>query len=119
MKRDLDLIRRILFQVEEKGQVRGNVTLEIPGWTPEEISHHVWLLQDAGLLEATDLSNMRTFDVRPRKLTWAGHEFLDAARNDTVWRKTKELVKEKGGSIPFEVLKGLLVKGAASLFTFS
>ena len=119
MKRDLDLVRKILFQVEEKGQARGLVDLEIPGYPPEQIAHHVWLLQDAGLIEAQDLSTSLGFDYRPKKLTWVGHEFLDAARNDTVWRKTKELVKEKGGSIPFEVLKGLLVKGAASLFALS
>jgi hypothetical protein len=24
------------------------------------------------------------------RLTWQGHEFLDAARNDTTWRKARE-----------------------------
>jgi len=119
MKRDLDLVRKILFQVEEKGQARGFVDLEIPSHNPEEISHHVWLLQNAGLIEAQNLSTNRGIDYRPSKMTWLGHEFLDAARNDTVWRKTKELVKEKGGSVPFEVLKSLLVKAAASLFALS
>lgn len=120
MKRDLDLIRKILFQVEEKGQPRGWVDLQIPGYTAEQIAHHVWLLQDAGLIEAQDLSNFEAaLDYRPEKLTWAGHEFLDAARNDHVWSKTKEVIKEKGGSIPFEVLKGLLLKIAGSLFALS
>lgn len=40
-------------------------------------------------------------------VTWAGHEFLDTARNETVWTRTKELVKEKGGSASFEVVKAL------------
>jgi hypothetical protein len=116
MKRDIDLVRKILFQVDEKGQPRGWVDLEIPGYAPEQIAHHIWLLQDGGLIEAQDLSHLGALDYRPKKLTWAGHEFLDAARNDTVWNRTKEMVKEKGGSIPFEVLKGLLLKVAASLF---
>ena len=32
-----------------------------------------------------------------------------------VWNKAKEIIKDKGGSIPFEVLKGLLLKLASSL----
>jgi Hypothetical protein (DUF2513) len=119
MKRDIDLVRKILFQVEEKGQPRGWVDLAIPGYTPEQVAHHVWLLHDAGLIEAQDLSHTGAFDYRPKRLTWAGHEFLDAARNDTIWNRTKETVKEKGGSIPFEVLKGLLLKVAASLFALN
>jgi hypothetical protein len=119
MKRDMDLIRKILFQVEEKGQPLGWVDLEIPGYAPEQIAQHVRLLEEAGLIEAQNLSTMDGFDYRPKRLTWAGHEFLDAARNDTVWNRTKEMVKDKGGSIPFEVLKGLLVKVASSLFALS
>jgi hypothetical protein len=45
-----------------------------------------------------------------------GHEFLDAACNETVWKKTTEIITDKGGSIPFEVLKDLLIKGVATLF---
>jgi len=29
---------------------------------------------------------------------------LDAVRNDTVWTQTKDLVADKGGSVPFDVL---------------
>jgi hypothetical protein len=45
-------------------------------------------------------------------LTWQGHEFLDAARNDTIWRKaTGKLVAVTGGT-SLEVLKELLIAGA-------
>jgi hypothetical protein len=43
-------------------------------------------------------------------LTWEGHEFLDAARDDTRWSKAKKLVQEKGGSLMFEALKAVLVQ---------
>jgi hypothetical protein len=119
MKRDMELVRQILLEIEEKGPPLGIVDLSIPGHDAEEVSFHVVLLRDAGLVEAQDLTTMHGFDVRPRRLTWAGHEFLEAAKNDTVWNKAKEIVKEKGGAIPFEVLKALLVKLTSSLFGLS
>lgn len=116
MKRDMDLARKILLAVEEKGGTRGGLDLDIPGHAKDEVSYHVQLLAEAGLLEAQDLSTMHGFEVRPKRLTWNGHEFLEAARNDTVWNRAKEIVKEEGGSIPFDLLKALLFKLASGLF---
>jgi len=116
MKRDMDLVRTILLTVEEKGPPRGFMQLDLPGYDPETVSHHVLLLGEAGLLEVLNRKLLNYFEVMPKCLTWAGHEFLDAARNDTVWNKAKEVVKEKGGAIPFEVLKVLLTKLASSVF---
>ena len=73
-------------------------------------------MAEAGLIEAKNTTTMQNFSWRPTGLTWQGHEFLDAVRNDTVWRKTTALIKEKGGSVPFEVIKALAVKVAGSLF---
>ncbi|MCF6156805.1 MAG: hypothetical protein E3K36_16555 [Candidatus Brocadia sp.] len=36
-------------------------------------------------------------------------------RNETVWKQTKEIVKDKGGSLPFEVLKSLAIEFAKKL----
>src|SRR5262249_20412628 len=117
MKRDMDLIRAILMNVEESDESPlGWTNLNIPDHRPEMVSYQVLLLTDAGLVESNDLSTLEGLDVRPKRLTWAGHEFLDAARNDTIWNKTKHVVKEKGGAIPFEVLKALLIKMTAALF---
>ena len=56
-------------------------------------------------------------DFRGEPLPDVGrHEFLDAIRNDTVWNKVKATVKEKGGAIPFEVLKLLAIQAAKSVF---
>lgn len=117
MKRDMELIRTILFQIEKKGEnPKGLVELDISSHSAEVVSHHVLLLQEAGLVDALDLSTRAGFRMKPKRLTWAGHEFLDAARNDTVWNKAKEMVRDQGGTIPFEVLKGLLIKLVSSLF---
>jgi len=107
----MDLVRNILLQIEEKG---GNpyktIDLDIPDYSKEDVSHHVLLLRDAGFVEAYDLSDSVAFIVKPERMTWAGHEFLDAARNNIVWNHAKEIANEKVGTIPFEVLKLLLIK---------
>jgi len=38
-------------------------------------------------------------------LTYGGHEFLDAARNDTVWEKAKTAVVKSTGVLTLEGLK--------------
>jgi excisionase family DNA binding protein len=107
MKLDLELARQILEQVEEKSNGQRPVHLVISGYRTEEISDHVRQLHRAGLLEATDRSTSeRECYWVAVDLTGEGYEFLDAIRNNTVWNKLKETVKEKGGSTSFEVVKG-------------
>lgn len=51
-------------------------------------------------------------------LTWEGHEFLDAARSDTVWVKATSTIGQQVGSAGIEVLKALLqatIKGMIGL----
>src|SRR5215208_2731090 len=116
MKRDMELVRKILLETEQYAKGTGWVNIEIPGYSSEDVSYHVKILGEAGLLAAQDLTTHNGFCWMPRSLTWEGHEFLDAVRNDTVWVKTKNVVKEKGGSVPFEVIKELAVRFAGSLF---
>jgi hypothetical protein len=111
----MELVRTILMQTEASDELGGWMDLEIDGYPHNAVVYHVKLLAEAGLLEAQDLTTMGGVEWKPKGLTWAGHEFLDAAKNDTAWNKTKEIVQDKGGSIPFEVFKALLIKVAASL----
>jgi Hypothetical protein (DUF2513) len=116
MRRDMDLARQILQQVEEKASGQGLVKLDIPEHSEEDVSYHVMLLKEAGLMLASDDSSMGHFKWDAQRLTWQGHEFLDAIKNDTVWNKVKETVKEKGGAIPFEFLKALALHIAKGIF---
>ena len=108
MKRDMDLVRQILVEVEKwPHQHRGVLAFE--GRSHEEIAYHVKLLCQAGLMEAIDATSTSGLNWIPRSLTWEGHEFLDAARDDTRWNRTKALVKDKAGAVSFEIKKQLLV----------
>jgi hypothetical protein len=59
MKRDMDLIREILFKIEDAPEATGIgwVDVNIEGRSHEQISYHVVLLAEAGLVEAQDLTN--------------------------------------------------------------
>ncbi len=108
MKRDLELVKKILLAIE--AQEKPNPKFSIAGYDEEVVSYHIKLLRDAGLIEAL-VNEMMDWKIRaiPKRLTWEGHEWLDLARNDKVWTKAKKLVASKGLEIPFNIL-GLLLK---------
>ncbi|QHJ00089.1 DUF2513 domain-containing protein [Xylophilus rhododendri] len=107
MKRDMDLVRRILLATAElppEGQLKG---LDgVP--QPEFVIHAIWLAE-AGLVRAITsdkaLSSEYAFILR---LTWAGCDFTDAIRSDTLWAKAKSTVLKPSMSFTFDVLKDWL-----------
>ena len=102
MKRDMDLIRAILLEVE-KSTSPGGCQINLPGHSREELYYNAQLAQEAGLIEARFLPNADAFHVL--RLTYAGHEFLEMARNDTLWVKAKETVTKNTGTLTLEGLK--------------
>jgi hypothetical protein len=61
------------------------------------------LAHEAGFIDARFLPGSTDFHVL--RLTYDGHEFLDAARSDTLWNKAKENVITKTGTLTLEGLK--------------
>jgi hypothetical protein len=107
VKRDMDLIRAILLEVE-KAQYDSParcIDLDIEGRSREVVSFHVMLLDEAGLIIAGSFKNTH----KPVRLTWDGYEFLDAARDEKLWDRAKGLVGQ-AGAMAFEVLQQVLVK---------
>ena len=117
MKRDMELVRKILLETEAASHSPIEwIVLNIEGYDPACISYHVKIMKEAGLIDAENLTTLSHFEWQPKSLTWEGHEFLDAVRNETVWAKTQEVVKSKGGSVSFEVLKELAIQTFKSTF---
>jgi hypothetical protein len=110
MKRDMDLARQILLQIEAAPYDGKWVDLSLPGHSDEEVTYHIMLLAEAELIEAINLSSHSGISWKPKRLTWAGHEFLEASRDESRWEKAKSIIREKGGGIVFSILKDLLVK---------
>ena len=108
MKRDMDLIRSLLIQIEE-----GSST-SLDAYTEEQnkqILYHKNLLIEAKLAHGMPLyGNDRLQKVIITDLTWEGHEFLDVVRDAVIWQKTKEKVeKELGGSTTIVIIKELAI----------
>ena len=113
MKRDMDLIRKILLKIGEYNGDDALQDIQIEGYTPEEIAYHVYLLENAGLIEGKVLFCIDS--VKPSgyaifRLNWNGQEFLDACRNEGIWVKAKEKLKSIGGDAPIEVFKALIIE---------
>ncbi len=90
MKRDMDLVRAILIEMEKWTPGQDGGEIEVQGRTPEEITYHLGLMHEAGLIKAINASSHDGEAWLPLKILWDGHEFLDAARSDTVWAKAKQ-----------------------------
>jgi acyl-CoA synthetase (AMP-forming)/AMP-acid ligase II len=117
VKRDMDLVRKILLEIEASPEDSwdSDEDFEIEGYDHETVMRHIGMLHEAGLVQALDASTMGGVAFIPRRLTWDGHEFLDAARNEQVWTRTKATIRQHGGSVPFEVMKALLVATGKSM----
>ena len=99
MKRDMDLIRKILFYVEDNyiaGQIWiSEITIE--GYDANVITEHVLLAYENGLIQnIKDISSTDQMMYFVGNLSNAGYDYLDKIRNDTIWNKTKRIIKEKG-----------------------
>ena len=113
MKRDLDHVRKILMNFEEKEDEQMERGIEIEGYESSIISYHLLIMDEAGLLRCERSYSKATFDrvikVYPFSLTWKGHEFLSTAKNDGLWSKAKTISMKQAGILSFELLKELLV----------
>ena len=120
MKRDMNLVREILLWATDQDASGVNANPTIVGYSADQVSHHVHLMSQAGLVEAAVTTALS--DPGPTALllsvTWAGHDFVDAARDNTIWNKAKRKVLSSGSSFTFDLLKDVLVllaKGALEL----
>ncbi len=109
MKRDMELIRKILFKIEDTVDNTAKHNLTIEGYTMEQVAYHCAILYEGGYIYGYKpqygSNNIYSFCVG--RLTWEGHDFLDKIREDTIWNKTKETIKEKGLPLVFDIVKSV------------
>jgi len=118
MKRDMDLVRKILLAVEElPPTIVQPRTLSIPDASDPIVNEHVHLLDEAGLIEAIDASTRGSAAWIPMRLTWEGHEFLESMRNESVWNKAKSELASRGLGFSFDLMKAALLTAAKHLLS--
>jgi hypothetical protein len=81
------------------------------GYSDNEIDYHLTIMLEAGLFTGASHSRSGHYYplIMPTRLTWQGHEFLDACRDEGRWIKAKDIFKQAGG-VSFEVAKEVLVR---------
>ncbi|MGI5873506.1 MAG: DUF2513 domain-containing protein [Bacillota bacterium] len=93
MKRDIDLLRDILLQIENAPAGKSIDDSDIAGseYDPDIIRYHIKLLYDAELIEGHEIpmagSALPGYVIS--SLSSDGFDFLDAIREKTTWEKIK------------------------------
>jgi hypothetical protein len=115
MKRDMDLVRTILIELIEQPSDGVLSELHVEGHSDDEVSYHVRIMHERGLVEAEDTSHFEAKCWIPTHVTWEGQEFLASVRDETIWTKAKSIVSKNTGALTFEALKialAILIKQA-------
>lgn len=107
MKRDMDLVRKILLEIEDKYVSTAIFNLKIEDYDTETVAYHCKLIYDAGLITDCKIQyadgGICSFGIG--SLTWDGHDFLDKIRDDGIWSKTKDTIKKKGLPLLLDTIK--------------
>ena len=106
MKRDWELVRSILGQLETLDPDNLLRASDVAGADARIAAHHFQLLFEAGLIDVLETTLMPNGGyVTATRLTWDGHEFLDNIRSDTIWNKVKDRISREGVGWTFAAIK--------------
>jgi len=107
MKRDMEVIRKVLIAIEEQYVDVAIYNLEIDGLDMQTTAYHCKILHDGGYISdfGAQCADDELYSFGVSSLTWQGHEFLDAIRDETIWKKTKSTIAKKGLPLVIDVVK--------------
>lgn len=108
MRLDIDLLRHLLFEIEEKdipgeytalkleNAVKGFESKYNEYWDRAR-NEHLYILLRAGFIEAKHREdNGDNHFVFPIRLTWEGHNYLNSIRSSDMWSEIKSKLKSAG-----------------------
>lgn len=112
MKRDWDLIRDILIEVETRSDNDRNglqyKTDPKKSDSENAKAAHAILLAKSGFLDGIESNTLDgTRRLLAPDLTWQGHELLDTIRSKPIWEKVKSTAEEKGIELTFDAVIAL------------
>jgi len=122
-KRNLDRMREILLKLESDDLEESDA-----GWMwtrdedffSKEDNYQIVLLVQGGFVEVHEHRTLASVVPDMLRITFAGHDYLSAIRDEGIWNKTKTAVAETGGSAGLEIVKAIamgLVKQKLSIHT--
>ena len=79
MQIDMELIRKILFKIEDTIDNIGKTNLQIEGYSKEQVAYHCAILYEGGYIHACNIQygSNEVYSFSVGRLTWEGHEFLE------------------------------------------
>lgn len=118
MKRDMELVRKIMFKIESDYEGVLLRAPQIEGYDKIVVAEHCRLLFEYGFVDeykpiGADGAPVLTFLVG--NLTWEGYDFLEKIHQDTVWNKTKDVITQKGLPMILDVVKDVSATVIASM----
>lgn len=122
----MNLIRDLLLFHESDG------SSVYPTATPEAIrQHHIMLIDGEFIHASYEKSSFFLFPPTDGRfvmikgaehpiyrLTWLGHEFIDAARDNNIWNTALKRIESTVSSVPITILKEYLEFGAKDALEF-
>lgn len=112
MKRNLDLIRSILFNIEEKGNPglsSKSIISIFKDHSIPEINYHLKLSYQMGLIDAKPIIDISGLNWLVEGLTADGHTFVEVARNETIWNEAKKSITDKVGTFVSDLVVKFLL----------
>lgn len=79
---------------------------KIEGYSEDQVIYHVRQLISDGYIdgEVIDSIGRQGSGLFIRRLSWKGHQFVENSRNDSFWKRSKEIVLSKVGGVSIDVL---------------
>lgn len=107
MKRDMELIRKILINVQN-----GDFFDGVEGFDEDAVNYHKALLIERGLLEGKPIYSMtgeKAVDIPSqvmiKKITWEGHDLIDYIQDEKKWEQIKDYLSRAGKNLNIENIK--------------
>jgi hypothetical protein len=105
MKRDPDLIRKLMLKLESLPMPAGSIfmintnkDLQIDDYSANEVYYHMDQILMSGWVDGAGGHGMNpSSQFSFRALTPAGHDFVDSVRDEKIWKLTKDGVTKVGG----------------------
>jgi Hypothetical protein (DUF2513) len=103
MKRNLDLIRKMMQALEQDEQLDGRSVyicyasqlFAFPEHNEKELAYNLMMIIDEAWLDAEYITASGSFLFK--RLTVEGHDFIDSTRDLTVWERAKSTARAAGG----------------------
>lgn len=93
MKRDMDLVRLIMLEIEKSDEDE-IANIKIPDYEDDVVKSHCNLLKQNDMINKFNTDILGNYYVG--QLTWKGSDYLDKVRDNTVWKKVKHFIKAQG-----------------------